>query len=132
MGLLNELINVFELLVNIFELLRELKIAFVEFEEVDELEEFVGLVELSEKGDFFHFLQVLQFGIFVVGNFLAEFIFFCTELNANLINEIVRLKPGGAFGCEHFKGVRHLGTRDFAHSKLVHDFVKGLDDFFIE
>jgi hypothetical protein len=108
MGLLNKLINVFELLVNIFELLRELEIAFVEFEEVDELEEFVGLVELSEEGDVFHFLQMLQFGCFVVGNFLAEFVFFGSELYANLIDEIVGLEPGGAFGCKHFKGVGHL------------------------
>ena len=47
MGLFDELINILELLVDVFELLRELELAFIELEEVNELEEFMGLVELG-------------------------------------------------------------------------------------
>jgi hypothetical protein len=45
--LVDELIDVLELLVDVFELLWQLEFALIQLEKVDELKKFVGLVELG-------------------------------------------------------------------------------------
>jgi hypothetical protein len=47
MSLFDELIDVLELLVDVFELLWQFEFAFIQLEKVDELKKFVRLVELG-------------------------------------------------------------------------------------